>query len=98
MPIYEYVCAACGHRLEARQRLDDEPLKKCPKCGKSTLKKVISAPHIQFKGSGFYETDYKSSCKKQKSDKSNTSKKSGDACSSSGCCSCCQKSKKEDKE
>lgn len=57
MPIYEYVCQECGERVEALQRIDDPPLTECPSCGGS-LKKAISAPAFQFKGSGWYVTDY----------------------------------------
>ncbi|MCX6559829.1 MAG: zinc ribbon domain-containing protein [Candidatus Aminicenantes bacterium] len=57
MPIYEYKCGACGHRLEKLQKLSDPPCKKCPQCGGS-LTKLISSPAIQFKGNGFYITDY----------------------------------------
>ena len=57
MPIHEYKCPACGCRTEALQKLRDKPLQKCPKCG-GQLVKLISSPAIQFKGSGFYITDY----------------------------------------
>lgn len=57
MPLYEYQCQKCGKRLEAIQKLHEETLKICPHCG-GDLKKLISAPAIQFKGSGFYITDY----------------------------------------
>jgi putative FmdB family regulatory protein len=57
MPIHEYKCQACGAKTEALQKLKDKPLQKCPKCGGS-LRKLISSPAIQFKGSGFYITDY----------------------------------------
>ena len=57
MPIHEYKCQACGCRTEALQKLRDKPLQKCPKCG-GALVKLISSPAIQFKGSGFYITDY----------------------------------------
>ncbi len=57
MPIYEYQCESCGHRLEALQRLADDPLTTCPECG-GQLKRLISAPAFQFKGSGWYVTDY----------------------------------------
>ncbi len=57
MPIYEYQCQKCGHRLEAIQRMSDAPLTKCPEC-RGKLKKLISAPSFQFKGSGWYVTDY----------------------------------------
>jgi len=64
MPIYEYQCAACGHQLEAIQKFSDEPLKECPECGKLELKKMVSAPSFRLKGSGWYETDFKSDNKK----------------------------------
>ncbi len=57
MPIHEYKCKTCGGRTEALQKLRDKPLQKCPKCG-GPLVKLISSPAIQFKGSGFYITDY----------------------------------------
>jgi putative FmdB family regulatory protein len=57
MPIHEYKCKACGGRTEALQKLRDKPIQKCPKCG-GPLIKLISSPAIQFKGSGFYITDY----------------------------------------
>ena len=60
MPFYEYKCARCGHALEALQKLSDPPLRKCPDCGKSALKKLISPPVFRLKGSGWYETDFKS--------------------------------------
>jgi putative FmdB family regulatory protein len=58
MPMYEYECEACGHRFEKIQKFSDKPLLKCPSCEKNTLHKLISAPAIQFKGSGWYVTDY----------------------------------------
>lgn len=64
MPIYEYECKACGHRLEAIQKISDEPLKECPECQKPELKKLISAAGFRLKGGGWYETDFKSSNKK----------------------------------
>jgi putative FmdB family regulatory protein len=57
MPIYEYECRKCKAHTEAFQKLSDKPLVKCPKCG-GRLDKRISAPAIQFKGSGWYVTDY----------------------------------------
>jgi len=59
MPIYEYECAACGHQLEAIQKLSDAPLRICPSCGKEELKKLLSAPGFRLKGTGWYETDFK---------------------------------------
>lgn len=57
MPIYEYQCEECGQRTEAIQRLDDPPLEQCPHCG-GALRKLMSAPAFQFKGTGWYVTDY----------------------------------------
>jgi putative FmdB family regulatory protein len=59
MPIYEYRCSACGHHLEEMQKMTDAPLRKCPKCGKAQLKRLVSAPQFRLKGSGWYETDFK---------------------------------------
>lgn len=57
MPIYEYQCQTCGKRTEVLQRMDEAPLAACPECG-GEVKKLISAPAFQFKGSGWYVTDY----------------------------------------
>jgi putative FmdB family regulatory protein len=59
MPFYEYQCKNCGHDLEAMQKISDPPLKKCPQCGKSQLKRLMSAPVFRLKGGGWYETDFK---------------------------------------
>jgi putative FmdB family regulatory protein len=72
MPIYEYVCTKCHRRCEVLQRLSDPLLKECRVCG-GALKKITSAPAIQFKGSGWYITDY---AKKSSPDKSETKKES----------------------
>ena len=60
MPFYEYQCKSCGHALEAMQKINDSPLKKCPHCGKSQLQRLMSAPVFRLKGGGWYETDFKS--------------------------------------
>lgn len=57
MPLYEYQCESCGHRFERIQKFSDPPVDACPQCG-SPVRKLISSPAIQFKGSGFYITDY----------------------------------------
>ena len=57
MPLYEYECNACAHRFEVIQKYTDPPVEVCPKCG-SAVSKLFSSPAIQFKGSGFYLTDY----------------------------------------
>ena len=59
MPIYEYQCQSCGHELEKLQRMNDDALTDCPECGKSSLKRLISAAAFRLKGSGWYETDFK---------------------------------------
>jgi putative FmdB family regulatory protein len=60
MPFYEYECSACKFYVEALQKISDPPMKKCPSCKKPTLKKLVSAPVFRLKGSGWYETDFKS--------------------------------------
>jgi putative FmdB family regulatory protein len=60
MPSYEYECANCKYYTEIMQKLSDAPLRKCPSCGKNTLKKLVSAPVFRLKGAGWYETDFKS--------------------------------------
>ncbi len=58
MPLYEYECEACGQRFEVIRKFSDEPLAICEACGKGPVNKLPSSPAIQFKGSGFYITDY----------------------------------------
>ena len=59
MPIYDYQCTACSHRMEALQKISDDPLKKCPECEQDTLKKQLTAAAFHLKGTGWYETDFK---------------------------------------
>jgi putative FmdB family regulatory protein len=59
MPFYEYECENCKFYTELLQKVSDAPLKKCPSCGKSTMKKLVSAPVFRLKGGGWYETDFK---------------------------------------
>jgi putative FmdB family regulatory protein len=75
MPLYEYECGACGHRFEQIQRFSDPPIEVCPKCGKREVRKLLSTPAIQFKGTGWYITDYARAGAKE----SKESKESGDA-------------------
>jgi putative FmdB family regulatory protein len=63
MPIYEYQCTKCNDRTEVIQKFTDPPYAACPKCG-GEVRKLMSAPAIQFKGSGFYKTDYASAASK----------------------------------
>jgi putative FmdB family regulatory protein len=72
MPTYEYICGNCGHGFEQFQSMKAGPLRKCPKCSKNKLKRLIGAgAGVIFKGSGFYETDYRSESytKAEKSEK-----------------------------
>jgi len=71
MPLYEYECDACGSRFEKIQKFSDPPVNVCAKCGKGPVRKLLSSPAIQFKGSGWYITDYakKSSTKETKDTK-----------------------------
>lgn len=60
MPFYEYECGSCKFYTEVLQKISDKPLSKCPSCGAKTFKRLISAPVFRLKGSGWYETDFKS--------------------------------------
>ncbi|MCC6303174.1 MAG: zinc ribbon domain-containing protein [Gammaproteobacteria bacterium] len=64
MPIYEYACEACGHELEAMQKMSDAVLTDCPACGKPALRKRISAAGFVLKGGGWYATDFRDKGKK----------------------------------
>jgi len=75
MPLYEYECKKCHHRFEKIQKFSDPHVKKCPKCG-GPIEQVISAPAVQFKGSGWYVTDY---AKKSSSPSSSSSSSNGDS-------------------
>jgi len=67
MPIYEYKCTECDHRLEKLQKISDDPLKDCPECEKSALTKLVSASSFKLKGTGWYETDFKNNKKSESS-------------------------------
>ncbi|MBV1931489.1 MAG: zinc ribbon domain-containing protein [Porticoccaceae bacterium] len=83
MPIYEYLCQACGHELEVIQKLSDDLLKVCPECDKPKLKKKVSASAFRLSGSGWYETDFKTGDKKNLSGDRQAKSESGDKSSSS---------------
>ena len=89
MPIYEYQCTECEHKLEALQKMSDKPLLVCPACGNRALSKLISAASFRLKGGGWYETDFKTGNKKQLAESESAapsgsgSEKSGDEKSSS---------------
>ena len=73
MPLYEYQCTKCSQRVEIIQKLSDPPYSHCPKCG-SEMRKLFSSPAIQFKGSGFYKTDYASKPAESKSESKSETK------------------------
>jgi putative FmdB family regulatory protein len=86
MPTYDYICDACEHAWELFQKITDDPIKKCPQCGKKkAVRQFGTGAAIMFKGSGFYETDYRSDAykksaeadKPKKSDSKETSSDSG---------------------
>lgn len=106
MPIYEYQCLVCGTRTEHLQKISDPPLPACPKCG-GEVKKLISSPAFQFKGSGWYATDYagksggapksESSSSEAKSDAAKSEKSDGGTSSSSSSSESKAEAKKEAK-
>jgi putative FmdB family regulatory protein len=67
VPLYEYQCKKCKHKFEKIQKFSDRPIKKCPECG-SPVEKIMHAPNVQFKGTGWYVTDYGGKSDKSKSD------------------------------
>ena len=79
MPNYEYLCKNCGHRFEQIRKFSDKQLRKCPECG-GVIEQVISAPAVQFKGSGWYVTDY---AKKGASSSASSASSSSDSDSAS---------------
>ncbi len=84
MPIYEYRCGSCSHELDALQKISDSPLRKCPECGKLTLRRLISAPSFRLKGGGWYETDFKGDKdKKRNLVETSSSESSGESSESS---------------
>ena len=87
MPIYEYICEACNETHDALQKMSDDPLVDCPECGKSELKKKLSAPSFRLSGSGWYETDFKSGKKRNvtESGSKDSSSSSSGGCSTAGC-------------
>ena len=79
MPTYDYTCDACGNGWELFQQMTADPVKECPKCGKKKARRLIGAgAGIVFKGSGFYETDYRSSSYKDGEKKAKESAKPAD--------------------
>jgi putative FmdB family regulatory protein len=83
MPLYEYQCKKCGHRFERIQRFSDPLVKKCPECG-GKVEQLLSAPAVQFKGSGWYVTDYAKKTASGAAGKSESSDGQGDSSKDSG--------------
>jgi putative FmdB family regulatory protein len=79
MPIYEYVCRACGETSEILQKISDPDEKKCPLCGKLKLTRQVSAAGFRLKGAGWYETDFKSDNKKNLAGDSEGAKPAADS-------------------
>jgi putative FmdB family regulatory protein len=95
MPTYEYECGACEHRFEKYQSMSDKPIKKCPKCGKAEARRMISGgAGVLFKGSGFYQTDYRSKSYKESVKKDIPPKDTPSASACSGDCLSCDTKKK----
>ena len=76
MPIYEYKCDLCNHQFEILQKINDKPVKTCPECSADSLRKLVSAAAFKLKGTGWYETDFKT--KKPRKDKDTTKKNKND--------------------
>jgi putative FmdB family regulatory protein len=94
MPTYDYACSACGHRFEEFQSMSSDPLKKCPACKKSKLERLIgTGAGVIFKGSGFYQTDYRSESytkdKNNDTDASSTASNTASKTPASGCAPAC---------
>jgi len=79
MPLYEYECAACGHRFEQIRKFSDPPVEICPNCGEAKVQKLVSSPAIQFKGTGWYITDYAKKSSGGTDTKSGAAKESGES-------------------
>ena len=92
MPIYDYECSSCSHKLEVMQKVNDEPLSTCPECGNETLSKCVTAPSFRLGGSGWYETDFKTGNKKNlsqsDSQESKPAKSETSSCCAGGGCGC----------
>jgi putative FmdB family regulatory protein len=86
MPIYEYACQKCEHTFDALQKMHSDPLTECPECGEHALKKLVSAPNFRLKGSGWYETDFKTKNQRNLVDEPDkkSAKTDGDASKATG--------------
>lgn len=94
MPTYEYRCGACAHEFELFQSMKDSPKRKCPECGKNALERLIgTGAAVLFKGSGFYQTDYRTDSYKkgEKAEKKSSEGSSSGGGESGGSCGCGKK-------
>ena len=105
MPTYDYICESCGYEFERFQAITAKPVRKCPKCGKATVQRLIGAgAGVIFKGSGFYQTDYRSESYKKAAESEKTTtdkdtrKKDSDAKAKDSTTSEKSKSAKKDKK
>lgn len=78
MPLYEYQCEACGKRFEVIRKFSDPPLETCTVCGKGPIQRLVSSPAIQFKGTGWYITDYSQKGKSESGESSKSEPKKSD--------------------
>nr|VFK10402.1 MAG: putative regulatory protein, FmdB family [Candidatus Kentron sp. LPFa]VFK26515.1 MAG: putative regulatory protein, FmdB family [Candidatus Kentron sp. LPFa]VFK67907.1 MAG: putative regulatory protein, FmdB family [Candidatus Kentron sp. UNK]VFK73193.1 MAG: putative regulatory protein, FmdB family [Candidatus Kentron sp. UNK] len=78
MPIYEYECSQCAHRIEVLQKISDPPLRDCPACDTPSLRKLVSAASFRLKGTGWYETDFKNKDKPKPAAKKDSATKEND--------------------
>lgn len=79
MPTYEYQCKVCGHQFEIVRKMSDTSSVECPACHKPEVERLLSAPNIQFKGTGWYVTDYKNKDKKKPEKDTNDTSASSDS-------------------
>ena len=84
MPVYEYRCGKCGHEFEELQRITEDPIRKCPQCGKPAVERLISKTSFVLKGSGWYATDYGRKSSPEPSPASTPAKSNGGNGSSGG--------------
>lgn len=98
MPLYEYRCENCGRTFELIQKFSDSPAEHCPNCGKGPVRKLLSSPAIQFKGTGWYVTDYakKDSGSAGKAERNTPDKKEGEKHTSTDTSTPADSSKKKD--
>lgn len=90
MPIYAYQCSACGHEMDALQKMSDTPLQDCPACHTANLRKQVTAAGFRLGGGGWYETDFKSGDKKNLASKDTAKETAPSPACGTGACPACQ--------